>query len=44
MISENQVGFKENCRTPDHVPIVRTIIDHYKNKKVYAAFVDLRKV
>ena len=43
LISENQVGFKENCRTSDHLFSVKTIIDHYKSKKVYAAFIDLRK-
>lgn len=43
LISENQIGFKENCRTSDHLFSIKTIIDHYKSKKVYAAFIDLRK-
>lgn len=43
LISENQIGFKENCRTSDHLFSIKTIIDRYKSKKVYAAFIDLRK-
>lgn len=43
LINENQIGFKENCRTSDHLFSIKTIIDRYKSKKVYAAFIDLRK-
>ena len=45
LISENQIGFKENCRTADHLFSIKAIIEHYKSKKnkVFAAFIDLRK-
>ena len=42
IISEFQIGFKENCRTSDHILVLKTIIDYYKNRKkhIYACFVD----
>ena len=42
IINEFQIGFKENCRTSDHVLVLKTIIDYYKNKRkhIYACFVD----
>ena len=45
LISEYQIGFKEKCRTSDHLFTLKTIIDHYKKdkKKVFAAFIDLKK-
>ena len=45
LISENQIGFKENSRTADHIFSIKTIIDQYKMKKrkVFAGFIDLRK-
>jgi len=45
LISKNQIGFKEKCRTSDHIFTLKSIIDHYKkkNQKVFAAFIDLRK-
>ena len=45
LISENQIGFKEQSRTSDHIFTLKSIIEHYKTqkKKVYAAFIDLRK-
>ena len=45
LISENQIGFREKSRTSDHVFTLKSIIDHYKTKKkkVFAAFIDLRK-
>ena len=33
MISKNQIGFKEKCRTSDHIFTLKSIIDHYKSKK-----------
>jgi hypothetical protein len=44
-ISENQIGFKAKNRTADHLFSLKTIIDQYKikKKKVFAAFIDLRK-
>ena len=45
LISQNQIGFKQKSRTADHIFSLKTIIDHYKSKKkkVFAAFIDLRK-
>ena len=45
LISKNQIGFKEKSRTTDHIFTLKTIIDKYKkkNKKVFAAFIDLKK-
>ena len=45
MISENQIGFKQNSRTSDHILTLKSIIDFQKSKKekVVAAFIDLRK-
>ena len=43
--SKNQIGFKEKSRTADHIFTLKTIIDQYKqkSKKVFTAFVDLKK-
>ena len=45
LISKNQIGFKEKGRTTDHIFTLKTINDQYtqNNKKVFAAFIDLRK-
>ena len=45
LLSENQIGFKEGSRTADHIFTLKSIVDDYKrkNKKVFAAFIDLRK-
>ena len=45
LISENQIGFKEQSLTSDHIFTLKSINEHYKTqkKKVYAAFIDLRK-
>ena len=45
LISENQIGLKAKNRTADHLFSLKTIIDQYKikQKKVFAAFIDLRK-
>ena len=45
LISENQIGFKKNSRTSDHIFTLKSITDHYKQKgkKVFAAFIDLKK-
>jgi hypothetical protein len=45
LISENQIGFKKKSRTSDHLFTIKSISEHYKNKKqkVYASFIDLRK-
>lgn len=33
LISENQFGFKEKSRTSDHLFTIKTISEHYRNKK-----------
>ena len=45
LISKNQIGFKPKARTADHIFSLKSIIDYYKSKKkkVFAAFIDLRK-
>ena len=45
IISKNKIGFMEKGRTADHIFSLKSIIDSYKQKKkkVYAAFIDLRK-
>lgn len=45
IIHENQIGFKEEARTTDHIFTLKSIIENYKSqkKKVFAAFIDLRK-
>ena len=45
LISKNQIGFKEKSRTADHIFTLKTITDQYrqKKKKVFAAFIDLKK-
>ena len=45
LISENQIGFKEKARTADHIFSLKSIVDKYKTKKkkIFAAFIDLRK-
>ena len=45
LLSINQIGFKQNCRSSDHIFTLKSIVDHYKRKrkKVFAAFIDLRK-
>ena len=45
LITENQIGFKEQSRTSDHIFTLKSTIEHYKTqkKKVFAAFIDLGK-
>jgi hypothetical protein len=45
LVNENQIGFKKNSRTYDHIFTLKSAIDHckQKGKKVYAAFIDLKK-
>ena len=45
LITRNQIGFKPKSRTADHIFTLKSLIDHYKSKKkkVFAAFIDLRK-
>jgi hypothetical protein len=41
----DQIGFKEDSRTTDHIFTLKSIIENYESqkKKVFAAFIDLRK-
>ena len=46
LISKNQIGFKKNSRTSDHLLTLKMIIKKYVQmgkKKIYACFVDLKK-
>ena len=45
IIHENQIGFKEDSRTTDHIFTLKSIIENYKSqkKKIFAPFIDLRK-
>ena len=40
LISENQIGFKQNSRTSDHIITLKSVVDFQKsrNEKVFAAF------
>ncbi len=45
----HQIAFRKNCRTADHIFVLRTLIDKYVKRKVkdsahlYVCFVDLKK-
>ena len=46
LVSKNQIGFKKNCRTSDHLLTLKAIIKKHVTigkKKMYACFVDLKK-
>ena len=46
MISKNQIGFRKNFRTADHLITLKAIVKKYVTKgqnKLYACFIDLRK-
>ena len=45
IISRNQIGFKKQSRTSDHMFVLKAITDKYfnENKKVYSCFVDRHK-
>ena len=45
LVSENQIGFKQNSRTSDHILTLKSVTDFQKsrNEKVFATFIDLRK-
>ena len=46
LINENQIGFKSNHRTSDHLLTLKTIVKKYVTigkKKLYACFVDFKK-
>jgi hypothetical protein len=46
ILCPNQIGFRKDTRTSDHMFILRTLIDKYVkhgNRPIYACFVDFRK-
>ena len=45
IINKSQIGFRKNCRTADHLLVLKTLIDVYKmkRKRIFACFVDFRK-
>ena len=45
IMNHNQIGFRKNFRTSDHVFVLNTILNSYfsHNKPVYACFVDFSK-
>ena len=46
LLSKNQIGFKRNGRTSDHLLTLKTVMKKYVtrgHKKIYACFVDLKK-
>ena len=46
LIDDTQIGFKKNCRTTDHMLILRTLIDKCVKKlksPLYVCFVDFKK-
>ena len=45
ILNECQIGFRRGFRTSDHVLVLKTLIDSYKNKKrpLFACFIDFRK-
>ena len=47
-IKPEQTGFRKNCRTADHIFVVKTLVDKYvqncKNgSKLYACYTDMKK-
>ena len=45
LIQPNQIGFKKDYRTSDHVFVMKSLIDKYSNngKPLYVCFVDFKK-
>ena len=45
IITKNQIGFMPGHRTADHILVLKTIIDTFKNKRkqLFLCFIDLRK-
>ena len=45
LIQCNQIGFRKDYRTSDHVFVMKTLIDNYlnKNKRLYMCFIDFKK-
>ena len=45
IIDIRQIGFKQKCRTSDHMFILRSLVEKYtkKGKKLFACFIDFKK-
>ena len=45
VMKSEKISFKANCRTSDHIFVIKTLMDKYKkNKKpLYMCFIDLQK-
>ena len=45
ILNECQIGFRSGFRTSDHILVLKTLVDSYKNKKnpLFACFIDFRK-
>ena len=45
IMHDEQIGFKKDCRTVDHIFKLKTLLSKYfkSNKKIYASFIDLQK-
>ena len=46
MLSKNQIGFRKNCRTSDHVLTLKNVVKKYVTigkQKLYVCFVDFEK-
>ena len=46
ILSKNQIGFKKNCRTSDHILTLKNLVKKYVThgqKKLYTCFVDFEK-
>ena len=46
LVSKNQIGFKKQCRTSDHLLTLKAIVKKYVTlgkKKIFACFVDFKK-
>ena len=43
--NKSQIGFRKNCRTANHLLVLKTLIDVYKLKRkpIFACFIDFRK-
>ena len=47
-IKPEQIGFRKNCRTSDHIFVVKTLVDKYvqnckSGSKLYACYIDMKK-
>jgi hypothetical protein len=45
IMNKCQIGFRKNCRTTDHLLVLKTIIDCYKSKRkpIFTCFIDFKK-